>query len=182
VFVFLERREAGGGITVPWITFAWNASSAGDPARLVSHRNCTRRGDCESGPRCFGSSYSYAFLCNKIVTVLRECMVTQCADTDIHSFIHSFINESTALCWTLAPSQIRNLFCTDGRTPWTGDQPVARPLPTHKTTRTQNKLHAWSGIRTHDPSVRASEDSSCLRTRGHCDRHALVIGSTNSCQ
>jgi hypothetical protein len=31
-------------------------------------------------------------------------------------------------------------------------------------------IHALSGIRTHDPSVRASEDSSCLRPRGHCDR------------
>jgi hypothetical protein len=28
---------------------------------------------------------------------------------------------------------------TVGRTPWTGDQPVARPLPTHRTTQTQNK-------------------------------------------
>jgi hypothetical protein len=28
---------------------------------------------------------------------------------------------------------------TDGRTPWTSDQPVARPLPTHRTTQTQNK-------------------------------------------
>jgi hypothetical protein len=28
---------------------------------------------------------------------------------------------------------------TFGRTPWTGDQPVARPLPTHRTTQTQNK-------------------------------------------
>jgi hypothetical protein len=27
-----------------------------------------------------------------------------------------------------------------------------------------------SGIRIHDPSVRAGEDSSCLRPRGHCDR------------
>jgi hypothetical protein len=26
-----------------------------------------------------------------------------------------------------------------GRTPWTGYQPVARPLPTHRTTQTQNK-------------------------------------------
>jgi hypothetical protein len=26
-----------------------------------------------------------------------------------------------------------------GMTPWTGDQPVARPLPTHSTTQTQNK-------------------------------------------
>jgi hypothetical protein len=28
---------------------------------------------------------------------------------------------------------------TVGRTPWTGDQPVARPLRTHGTTQTQNK-------------------------------------------
>jgi hypothetical protein len=28
---------------------------------------------------------------------------------------------------------------TVGRTPWTGDQPVARPLPTYRATQTQNK-------------------------------------------
>jgi hypothetical protein len=27
---------------------------------------------------------------------------------------------------------------TGSRTPWTGDQPVARPLSTHRTTQTQN--------------------------------------------
>jgi hypothetical protein len=32
-------------------------------------------------------------------------------------------------------------------------------------------IHALSGIRTHDPRVRASEDSSCLRPRGYYDRH-----------
>jgi hypothetical protein len=31
-------------------------------------------------------------------------------------------------------------------------------------------IHASSGFRTHNPSVRAGEDSSCLRPRGHCDR------------
>jgi hypothetical protein len=31
--------------------------------------------------------------------------------------------------------------------------------------------HRHPCLRTHDPSVRASEDSSCLRTRGYCDRH-----------
>jgi hypothetical protein len=43
-------------------------------------------------------------------------------------------------------------------------------------TQTQNKriqtskfIHALSGIRNQDPSVRASEDISCLRPRGHCD-------------
>jgi hypothetical protein len=41
---------------------------------------------------------------------------------------------------------------TDRRTPWTSDQPVARPLPKHRTTQTQNKrihtkhIHALSGI------------------------------------
>jgi hypothetical protein len=41
------------------------------------------------------------------------------------------------LC-TLPVFQLLNPY-TIGRTPWTGDQPVARPLPTHRTTRKQNK-------------------------------------------
>jgi hypothetical protein len=40
---------------------------------------------------------------------------------------------------------------TVGMTPWTD-------------------IHATSDIRTHDPNVRAGEDSSCLRLRGHCDQ------------
>jgi hypothetical protein len=63
-----------------------------------------------------------------------------------------------------------NLFWTFDRTPWAGDQPVARPLPTQENT-TRTYIHASSGIQTHDPSVRAAEDSSCLRLRGHWDRH-----------
>jgi hypothetical protein len=31
-------------------------------------------------------------------------------------------------------------------------------------------IHALSGIRTHNPSIRESEDSLRLRPRGHCDR------------
>jgi hypothetical protein len=69
---------------------------------------------------------------------------------------------------------------TDGRTPWTSDQFVTRPLPKQRTTQTQNKhihisnIQDLSGIRTHDPSVRASEDSSCLRPLGYCDRHSTL--------
>jgi hypothetical protein len=62
-----------------------------------------------------------------------------------------------------------------GRTPWTGDQPVARPLPTHRINARNADIHALSGMGTHDPSVRADEDSSCLRPRGHGDRHSQVI-------
>jgi hypothetical protein len=32
-------------------------------------------------------------------------------------------------------------------------------------------IHTLSGIRTHNPSVQASEDSSCLTPLGHCDRN-----------
>jgi hypothetical protein len=37
-------------------------------------------------------------------------------------------------------------------------------------TRNNTDIHALSGIRTDDPSVRVREDSSCLRLRGHSDR------------
>jgi hypothetical protein len=40
--------------------------------------------------------------------------------------------------------------------------------------------HALSGIRIHDPSNRASEDSSCLRQRGHCDRLNEHIRAINN--
>jgi hypothetical protein len=57
------------------------------------------------------------------------------------------------------------VFYTVGRIPSTGDQPLTRPPPTHKH-RTSENIYASSGIRTHDPSVRAGEDTLCLRPRG----------------
>jgi hypothetical protein len=70
------------------------------------------------------------------------------------------------------------------RTPWTSDRPVTRPLPKYRTTQTHNKrahtpnIHSISGIRTHDHSVRASEDSSCLRSLGYRDRLASERAKT----
>jgi hypothetical protein len=78
--------------------------------------------------------------------------------------VHSSTNGSAALCWSLFSFGIS--FYTDGRPPWTRDQPVA----THRTTQTQNKrihtpnIHALSGIRIQGPSVQA------------LDRAATVIG------
>jgi hypothetical protein len=68
--------------------------------------------------------------------------------------------------------QFRNHFYRDGKTPWTRDQLVARPLPTHENTYTD--IHVFSRIRTHDPSVRASEDGSCLIPLVQCDRRLSV--------
>jgi hypothetical protein len=36
-------------------------------------------------------------------------------------------------------------------------------------------IHASSGIRTNDPSFQASEDSLCLRLRGHFDRRGVCV-------
>jgi hypothetical protein len=51
------------------------------------------------------------------------------------------------------------------------DQSVTRPPHRHRAAQTQNKhtlnIHALSGIRTHNHSVRASEDSLCLRKLGY---------------
>jgi hypothetical protein len=88
------------------------------------------------------------------------------------------------------------LFCsldlyTIGRTPWTSDRPIARPLPKYRTAQTQNKrtythththtpnIHGRSEIRTHDHSVRAREDSSCPRPLGYRDRLMRTIRSIN---
>jgi hypothetical protein len=51
----------------------------------------------------------------------------------------------------------------------------------HTEQHKQNKRtdrHASIGIRTHDLSVRAGEDSSCLRPRGHLDRRMTCVSDT----
>jgi hypothetical protein len=59
----------------------------------------------------------------------------------IYLYIYLPIHPSMVLqpLWIFAAFlQILNAYA-DGRTPWTVDQPIARPLPTHRTTQTQNK-------------------------------------------
>jgi hypothetical protein len=63
--------------------------------------------------------------------------------------------------------------------------PVISPSQGRYLKQIQIDIHASNGIRNHDPSVRVSEDSSCLRPRGHCDRQVekkLVVLSALSNQ
>jgi hypothetical protein len=64
---------------------------------------------------------------------------------------------------------------TVGRTPRTGDQPVARPLLTHRTTQTQNKRTLtslpWVGF---EPTIPAFERAKTVHA---LDRAATVIGA-----
>jgi hypothetical protein len=73
-----------------------------------------------------------------------------------------------------SPLQVRNLCYTVGRTPWTSDQPVARPLLTQdstKTINTQRDIHACVGFK---PTILAFERPNRVRA---LDRVAIVIGS-----
>jgi hypothetical protein len=85
------------------------------------------------------------------------------------------------LCTTYSPLSALGRFSVswaDGRTAWTGDQPVARPLHAQTEQHKQNKHkhnHSSSGIRTHDPSIWADEESSCLRTHNHCGRQFCLL-------
>jgi hypothetical protein len=64
---------------------------------------------------------------------------------------------------------------TVGRTPCTGDQLVVRKLPTHRATQIQYKrTHRHPCLeRDSNPQSQRSRgrESSCLKSRGHCDRH-----------
>jgi len=59
-------------------------------------------------------------------------------------------------------NQFRQYF---GRTPWTGDRPVARTL--HKEDSQQKRMRTYmrasSGIQTHSPSVRGIQEHRRLR-------------------
>jgi hypothetical protein len=65
---------------------------------------------------------------------------------------------------------------TLGRSPWAGDQSVARPLPTHRTTQTHNKLTQtsmlWVGF---EPTMPAFERAKTVYA---LDSVATVIGTS----
>jgi hypothetical protein len=66
------------------------------------------------------------------------------------------------------------IFYTVGRTPWKGGQPVAKLLPAHRTTQTQNKRAQtstpWVGF---EPMIPVFEQ---VKTAHVLDRMATVIG------
>jgi hypothetical protein len=68
--------------------------------------------------------------------------------------------------WALASFQFPDLF-TIGRTPWTSDQLVARPLPKHRTAQTQIKHIYTPNI---EPTITASGRAKTV--------HALARSAT----
>jgi hypothetical protein len=90
----------------------------------------------------------------------------KCQDLSIYGY--------TALYWALAAFSVSWSFYTVGRTTWTGVQPVARPLPTHRTTQTQNKRTQTSMPRVgFEPTIPVFERAKTVHA---LDGAATVIG------
>jgi hypothetical protein len=93
-------------------------------------------------------------------------------DESDHTLSPYFIHTSAALQPFVGPWPLlhfRNL----GRTPWMSDQPVAKPLPTHRKTQTQNKRTVGF-----EPRIPAFERAKTVHA---LDRAAIVIGFTLLC-
>jgi hypothetical protein len=68
--------------------------------------------------------------------------------------------------WTLAAFSVSHSYTQSAAFP---GREISRKAATY-TEQTQTDIHASSDSRSHDPSVQAGEDGSCLRPRGQCDR------------
>jgi hypothetical protein len=75
----------------------------------------------------------------------------------------------------LAAFSICLILYTVGRICWTGDEPISRPLPTHRTTQTQNKRTQTSMPRVgFEPKIPVFERAKTVHA---LDRAAAVNGS-----
>jgi hypothetical protein len=81
-----------------------------------------------------------------------------------------------SVCLSIAVQPMRTLAAlyTVGRTAWTGDQSVARPLPAHRTTQTRNKRTETSMPRVGlEPTIPVFKRANTVHA---LDRAATVIG------
>jgi hypothetical protein len=87
-------------------------------------------------------------------------------------YVDNFSHSSMVLQPFFGPwlLQFRNHIYTDVRNPWMSNLNTGQYRQRESA---HTDIHALIGIRTHDPSVWASEDSSCLRPRCQCDRMYL---------
>jgi hypothetical protein len=103
--------------------------------------------------------------------------VSQSVRPSAHPSIHqSYLSINPWLyspCGPWPPFQFLDLY-TVGRAPWLGDQPVARPVPTHRTAQTQNKRKQtstpWARFESTIPVL------ELLKMVHVLDRAATVIG------
>jgi hypothetical protein len=96
----------------------------------------------------------------------------------IEAEVH-FILSSMSLQAFVGPARSISfvILYTADRTSWTGNQSHAKPLPTHRTTQTQNKhadIHASSGMKLITPVFERT------KTIQASDKAATVVGETEA--
>jgi hypothetical protein len=149
----------------------------------------------QTEPLLYGSSpqidpYVYGPLSNKIIIIIKFLL---CWNQEVHLYLSIYLSSCLSVClssclsiypsiylWLYSPLLGLGrffsflIFYTVGRTPWTGDQPVARPLPAHRRAQTQNKRTQTSmpqvGLETTIPVFKWGKTVYAL------DRAASVIG------
>jgi hypothetical protein len=93
----------------------------------------------------------------------------------LHPSIHPSIHGSTVLLLDLGRFISFLILHIVGRTPWPSDQPVARPLPTHRTTQTRNKRTQTSmPLVGFEPTIPVFERAKIVHA---LDLAATVIGA-----
>jgi hypothetical protein len=100
-----------------------------------------------------------------------------------HIYLVTSVHLSMALkpfCWTLASFSVSWSYTQSVGLLGRGSARRKAATYTQNNTNRINtqRFNALSGIRTHDLSVPESEDSSCLRRHGHCDRLTSVYYQT----
>jgi hypothetical protein len=112
--------------------------------------------------------HTFCYLCKKCNRNTSNFHFFSHFYTHLHVFTQKKASVVSLKWYRLHFFQFHNLYKV-GMTSWTGDQPVARPLPTHRINAGRHScLERHSNQRSQCSS---GEDGSCLRTRGHCDRH-----------
>jgi hypothetical protein len=93
-----------------------------------------------------------------------------------------YLSLSLWLCSSLDPGRFFSflILYTVGRTPWTGDQPVVRPLPIYRIAQRQNKRTQTSMPRAGFESTTAVFER--VKTIHVLDRAATLMGSINECK
>jgi hypothetical protein len=131
-----------------------------------------------------GSGFKYLFQISNLwsttsknmLRVLRKLQFYYKCINGIYIPIYLSIYGCTVLLLDLGRFFSFLILYTVGRTSWTGNQPVARPLPNHRTTQTQNKCTQtsilWVGF---EPTIPAFERGKTVHT---LDRSATVIGNS----
>jgi hypothetical protein len=121
---------------------------------------------------CFRTPWTLFFLQSESSnsTILKQPSLWQLTSKVLLSLSLSL---SLSLCIALQlfgpwqPFRLLILY-TIGRSPWTGDQPVTRPLPTHRTTQTQT---SWPRVE-FEPTILVFERAKTVHA---LDRAATLI-------